>query len=76
MAKRKPPSKRQERKMDDAARAIARLRETAKPEKPVTTGRLGSQGSTPISADTTKDAGPRFANPPAPSRATKRRKKV
>jgi hypothetical protein len=55
MSKRKPPSKRPERKLDETAKAIARVREDAKPEKPADTGqypsenkaRSGALGKTP-----------------------------
>jgi len=33
MSKRKPPSQRTERKLDETARAIARVREEAKPDR-------------------------------------------
>ena len=34
MSKRKPPSQRAERKLDETAKAIARVRDEAKPDKP------------------------------------------
>jgi hypothetical protein len=43
MSKRKPPSQRSERKLDETARAIARSREEAKPEKPVETSQFHSE---------------------------------
>ena len=43
LSKRKPPSKRPERKMDETAKAIARVRDEAKPEKPPETGEYPSE---------------------------------
>ncbi len=47
MAKRKPPSQRPELKMDETAKAIARLREDAKAVKSSEPGRLTPEGSKP-----------------------------
>ena len=75
IAKRKPPSQRPERKLDDTAKAIARVREEAKAEKPPEPGRPASDASKPHLAHLAKALGPRQKpGGPAVSPSTKRPK--
>jgi hypothetical protein len=74
MSKRKPPSKRQERKLDDTAKAIARSREDAKAEKPDEPQR--PEGTTSFLGRLVKSIAPGKVTGPAPSPSTKRPKKV
>jgi hypothetical protein len=74
MSKRKPPSQRPERKLDDTAKAIARSREDAKAEKPDEPRR--SEGRTSQMGRLVKSITPRKEPGPAPSPSTKRPKKV
>jgi hypothetical protein len=74
MSKRKPPSLRLERKLDDTAKAIARSQEDAtakKPDEP-----RHSQVSTSHLGRLAKSITPRKVAGPAPSPSTKRPKKV
>lgn len=48
MAQKKPPSQRPERQMDEAAKAIARLKDSSEPEKPKD-GPRSDQGKVPPS---------------------------
>ena len=74
ISKRKPPSQRPERKLDDTARAIARVREEAKPEKSDEPARA-SDASKPHLAHLAKALGPRQkAGGPAVTPSTKRPK--
>lgn len=76
ISKRKPPSQRPERKLDDTARAIARVREEAKAEKAPESepGRPSSDASKPHLAHLAKGLGPRKPGGPAVSPSTKRPK--
>jgi hypothetical protein len=74
MSKRKPPSARQERKLDDVARAIARNQEDAKPQKPDEPRRL--EGNISNLGRLSKSITPRKEPGPAPMPSTKRPKKV
>lgn len=74
ISKRKPPSQRPERKLDDTARAIARVREEAKPEKSAEPTHA-SDASKPHLAHLAKALGPRQkAGGPAVTPSTKRPK--
>lgn len=72
MPKRKPPSQREERRLDDTARAIAQGRETKKPDEPL---RHEATNATFMSR-LAKSISPRKEPGPAPSPSTKRPKKV
>jgi hypothetical protein len=75
ISKRKPPSQRPERKLDDTARAIARVREEAKPEKSDEPARAASDASKPHLAHLAKALGPRQkAGGPSVTPSTKRPK--
>jgi hypothetical protein len=75
ISKRKPPSQRPERKLDDMAKAIARVREEAKPEKAAEPGRLANDASKPHLAHLAKGLGPRQKpGGPAVAPSTKRPK--
>lgn len=74
MSKRKPPSQRQERKLDDTARAIARSQEGEKAKKPDEPRR--SEGNTSHLGRLAKSLTPRKEPGPAPAPSTKRPKKV
>jgi hypothetical protein len=74
IAKRKPPSQRPERKLDDTAKAIARIREEAKPEKSGEPGHAASDASKPHLAHLAKSLGPRKPGGPAITPSTKRPK--
>jgi hypothetical protein len=74
ISKRKPPSQRPERKLDDTARAIARVRDESKPEKSAEPGRAASDASKPHLAHLAKGLGPRKPGGPAVSPSTKRPK--
>ena len=74
MAKRKPPSQRAERAMDETAKAIAEARLAAKPEKPAD-GEKEEHGKSFSHAS--RNQGAKAARPsasPAPSAMTKRNK--
>jgi hypothetical protein len=71
LSKRKPPSERPERKLDDTAKAIAHSREVKEPDKP-----RRSEGSTLHVGRLAKGITPRKQLGPAPSPSTKRPKKV
>jgi hypothetical protein len=75
ISKRKPPSQRPERKLDDTARAIARAREDTPAEKPAGSLRPShtSQLTSPTGRDTKTSARQATGGPP-PSPSTKRPK--
>lgn len=75
MSKRKPPSQRPERKLDETAKAIARVREDAKPEKPTEPAALGSENRSRSGSHGNGITAQR-AGGQAPSPSTKRPKKV
>jgi hypothetical protein len=75
ISKRKPPSQRPERKLDDTAKAIARVREEAKAEKSPEPERPASDASKLRLAHLAKALGPRQKpGGPAVSPSTKRPK--
>lgn len=73
MSKRKPPSQRSERQMDDTAKAIARLREDEKPDRAAESER--AEGLRPTQGHSEHGVGPRKAGGLAPP-AGRRRKTV
>jgi hypothetical protein len=74
VAKRKPPSRRPERKLDEAALAIARSREGAKGEKP--DGPQRPDGAQPALDRLAKSIASRKVISPHAFPSTKRPKKV
>lgn len=75
MSKRKPPSQRAERQLDDTARAIAKMQETAKDEKSADAKRRSDE-TKPSSSNLAKQNFSRAITGPAPMPSTKRPKKV
>jgi hypothetical protein len=73
IAKRKPPSQRPERKLDETAKAIARARDEAKAEKPSEPSHA-SDASKPQLAHLAKGLGPRKPGGPVVTPSTKRPK--
>lgn len=74
---RKPPSQRTERHLDDTAKAIARLREDAKPDKASEEGQSPTGDlSKPRLSHVAKGSAPRKPTGPAISPITKRSKKM
>ena len=74
MSKRKPPSERPERQLDETARAIARSQENAKARKTDEPPRPGVSASRLDRL--AKSIKPRKVSGPAPMPSTKRPKKV
>jgi hypothetical protein len=74
MSKRKPPSERPERQLDDTARAIARSQVNAKAKKTEEAQRQPAN-ATPLGR-LAKSIKPRKVSGPAPMPSTKRPKKV
>jgi hypothetical protein len=76
ISKRKPPSQRPERKLDDTAKAIARARESSAPDKSAEPQKASYAGSEPrIShAGGVGRGGRPSGGGPAPSTSTKRPK--
>ena len=75
MAKRKPPSQRPERKLDDTAKAIAEARERAPSEKSEGDERAGSPGPRQFASRGGRNGGHTPLGGPMPSPSTKRPKK-
>ncbi|MDR3632781.1 MAG: hypothetical protein P4L84_03040 [Isosphaeraceae bacterium] len=76
ISKRKPPSKRPERKLDDTAKAIARVQEDAKAKKSAESARSGSDESKVHMSQLRKGIGPVKAVGPVAAPSTKRPKKA
>jgi hypothetical protein len=77
IAKRKPPSQRPERKLDDTAKAIARARDEAKAEKAAeseSSARPASDVTKPHLARLAKGLAPTKPGGPPPAPSTKRPK--
>ncbi len=74
MANRKPPSQRPELKMDETAKAIARIREDAKAVKSAESGAPALDGSKPKMRQQAQNLGPQKAGGVASSHSTKRQK--
>ena len=75
--KRIPPSQRPERKLDDTAKAIARIRDEAKEAKAAEAERAGSENPKSFAShELGSSVGPRKGTGPAPMPSTKRPKTV
>jgi hypothetical protein len=74
IAKRKPPSQRPERKLDETAKAIARAREEAKPDRSSDEPSVASDDARPHRGHIGNILGPKKTSGPAPSPSTKRPK--
>ncbi len=72
--KRKPPSQRPERQLDDTARAIAKLQEDAKAEKPAEARKAGSTKPLRQPPLTINGMGQRKVGGPTPQTSSKRPK--
>jgi hypothetical protein len=75
MAKRKPPSQRPERKLDDVAKAIAQNRERETVDKSEGDERSGSPGPRQFATRGGRNGGHTPTGGPLPSPSTKRPKK-
>jgi hypothetical protein len=74
MPKRKPPSRRPEKQMDETARAIARLREEADAEKAAETGKLVTDDLKSQAEHTRNLTGPMKTGRGAPAPVVRRQK--
>ncbi len=74
--KRKPPSQRPERKLDETARAIARAQEEAKAKKSSEAGRSASDETKSHTAQARKGGGPAKAVGPVAGPTGKRPRKT
>ena len=74
MAKRKPPSQRSERQLDETAKALARTRDEAKAEKDAEAARLASEDTRQNIDHTAKGTSFRKSVTPTPFASTKRPK--